>query len=256
MGNIRKIIDRIWDEVGAQAGMLSGMSVLLILIETIVYLMQADRSRFDLCILDPFAIVSYTSGITLVPLGALTGVFLLREEFQAMRVVRMKKVSYIWLDACVKNVAAAAVISAAGTLCCGILGKITASAAYTWSGTSSIFFFLTGRTLPVVSYGKVCLMFFTGIFFAVWASGMIVLLGYWLSGTYLWGMTAILIFCVLGTLYHFPYDLYRGVNYYIVSETFTWKYQVVLPAAVVMCCVGTGFLVQRRDFLMKERQAE
>ena len=60
MGNIRKIIDRIWDEVGAQAGMLSGMSVLLILIETIVYLMQADRSRFDLCILDPFAIGNHT----------------------------------------------------------------------------------------------------------------------------------------------------------------------------------------------------
>ncbi len=256
MGNIRKNIDRIWDEVGAQAGMLAGMSVLLILIESTVYLMQADRSRFDLCLLDPYAIVSYTSGITLVPLGALTGVFLMREEFRAMRVVRMKNMSYIWLDACIKNVAAAAVISAVGTLCCGILGKITAVAANTWSGTTSIFFFVTGRTLPMISYGRVCIMFFVGIFFAVWASGMVVLLGFWLSGTYLWGMAAVLIFCMLGTFYHFPYDLYRGVNYYIVSGTFSWKYQLVLPAVIIICCVGVGFLVQRRDFLMKERQAE
>ena len=164
MRNLMRYMGRILDEIEAQAGMLAEMSVMVVIIETIVYLMQSDKSRFAICLLDPYAIVSYTAGVTLVPIGALMGVFLLREEFHAERVVRMEKMAYIWLGACIKIMAAALVMSAVGTVYCGMLGKLTASSAYTWDDTHSIFAFITGTTLKTVSYGKVCLMFFTGIF--------------------------------------------------------------------------------------------
>ena len=256
MKNIIRHMGRIWDEIEAQSGMLAEMSLLAVVIEAIVYLMQSDKSRFDICLLDPYPIVSYTAGITLIPIGALMGIFLLREEFHAERVVRMKKMRYVWLVACLKVLTGALVLSAVSTVFCGILGKLTASFSYAWDSPKSIFLFATGRTLESVSYGKVCLMFFTGMFFAAWASGMLALLSYWLLGNYLWGITLVVIFSVLGTFNHYPYDLYRGANYFNILGGFQWKYQVILPMAVVLGCIAAGFLIQRRDFLVKERQSE
>lgn len=255
MKSMIRHMERIWGEIAAQAGMIAQMSVFIVLIETIVYLFQSG-SRFAVCLLDPYTIVSYTAGVTLVPIGALMAVFLLREEFHAEKVVRMGKMRYVWLGACMKVLTAAFCMSAVSTVCCGILGKLTASSAYTWNEPASIYCAVTGRTMEAFSYGKVCLMFFTGIFFASWASGMVALLSYWLLGNYLWGTAVVVVFCVLGTYHHYPYDLYRGANYFNILEPFSWKYQVILPMLVILCCMVSGFLIQRRDFLMKERQSE
>ena len=256
MKKIRRDVGRIWDEVEGEAGMLAGMGILLALIETVVYMMQIDRSRFAICLLDPFAMVSYTAGVTMVPLGALMGMFLLREEFRMERLVRMQKKSRIWLGACIKIAVAALWTAVVCTLWCGILGKITANATYTWNDVTSIYYFITGRVAEAISYEKVCWYFFAGIFFAVWASGMVVLFSYWLSGSYVWGMLIVIVFSAIGTFNHYPYDFYRGAGYFIVSESFQWKYQIILPIIVVFVCVGVGFWMQRKDFLLKEKQGE
>ena len=77
MKKIKRDMGRIWCEIESEAGMLVGIGILIMLIETAVYIMQIDKNRFIICLLDSFALVSYTSGVTLVPLGVVAGIFLL-----------------------------------------------------------------------------------------------------------------------------------------------------------------------------------
>ena len=116
---------RICKELAGERKMLLTGLGCLIFMQTFILFRQAMEWRKNICFYDAFALLSNIAGNSLIPLGTLFLILLLREDFRYDRLLRLQKMPVIWLNGCVKLMLASILFAFVETVWCGIMGKLT-----------------------------------------------------------------------------------------------------------------------------------
>lgn len=216
---------------------------------------KKNYQGIPMCYVDVFALLSKYKQEVMLPFIGLSILFFIKHDFACNIVLRQRNVRTIWLHEVLKLFVLSVYVSLAVLIWSGILAKFFSDCTYNWNEYNSYFtYFTQGEILNRLSYPLFLLIYVVSNIFVIFVAGIIILLCYWLTGTYTWGflfIAAYWSFMPESDLFH----QYCTADFKIWTQEINWCEQLLYPILFSFLLIFAGFvLVKNKEFgLTKNR---
>lgn len=207
-----------------------------------------------MCYVDVFALISKYKQEAILPFVSLSVIFFIKHDFSCNVVLRQKSVRTVWLHEALKLFILSIYMSLVVLVWTGVLAKFFSECAYSWDTYNSHFAMITGgEVLNKLSYPLFLLVYFISNVFLIYVSSLIILLCYWLFGTYIWG------YLFVATYWFFMteadlFDQYCTAEFSVWLKAIKWHEQLLYPVLLSLVLIFAGFiLVKNKEFGLKKR---
>lgn len=214
-----------------------------------------NYSGLTMCYVDAFSLISTYKQEVILPFVSLSILFFIKNDFSCNVVLRRKSVRRIWLCEVLKIFVLSVYFSLIILVWTGGLAKVFSACTYNWNEYNSYFTcFTQGEVLERLSYPLFILLYVISNMFVIFAAGMIILLCYWLTGSYIWG------YLFVATYWSFKpetdfFDKYCTAGFKVWLKEINWTGQLLYPALFILILVFAGYvLVKNKEFgIIKSR---
>lgn len=207
---------------------------------------------YRICAMDFFPYVSKFQGFALLPVTVCVIMAALRYEFLGGRVVKFRKLSYVWMQIFFKTMLLSLICAVLYTLVLCLCGKLYP--VFLWDRRDSMMFLYTAHVMPEYSYWRVIGEFLWVSFLNIWLFGEAAVLIFWISGHPLAGI--LISVTSAAVLNQFPLDFYKKMRFSHEEICWNiaplWRISVFLPLLLLIFFMGL-ILVRKRDFLKSEK---
>lgn len=222
---------------------------LMIVVQIINLGLFIGRNLYSLCFLDMFALSDMYHVYILFPFFSILAIYILRNEFEAMQVIREKSLCHIWYRICIKFVLTALFLAAVSLCFLSILGLLATKEISTWNQSQSMYAAVVYEVCEGISVWYVLAIYFSNTFISMMFSLLLPFFTYWIFSTYSLGVLFSAAFWYVSTRYGMNYIVFSGCKYTAVQHGFDWKYQFQIPYGLVLLLFFAGALfIRRRDF--------
>lgn len=230
------------------------------IIDLLQLLMITRRiSQATMCYLDAFAITSRFSYTVLIPFSVFLSIVLIKDDFNAMFLLKYKKLRKIWMITVYKLGLLSFYMSLCITVLTGLAGKLFGKSFFNWDSGDSFLQLWVGGTMESISYPIFIIVFFTSIFFTIWIMSLAAFWFYWVFHSYALGYGIVVLFGYLDEhLFGWTKPVLHNrvsADYQIWTQKINYFEQILLPIIILTIIILSGFfLVKRRDFLKRVKE--
>lgn len=230
-------------------------AILAVGIQTIHLGLFVGRNLYSLCLLDMYAMSDLYSGYILYPLISVLEIYILRNEFSAMQIIREKSLFQIWCRVCMKLALTGLFLAVVSTLYLGGLGLVCTKQIFSWDQWNSAFAFVNNALCREIPVWYVIILYMSHTFISSFFSMLLPLFTFWVFHSYSMGILVSAVFWYSSNVFAMPYMAYSGCRYSAIAYGFDWKYQFQIPYGIVLVLFFAGaLLLRQRDFLSPKKE--